>query len=90
MNKSSPAYLKKLEQLFKEAGFALRYEKGNFKAGHCLLLTQQMIIVNKFYTVDTKITALSDIANSLPWEDEQLSPDSKKVLLEIRQTALKL
>ncbi len=90
MSKSSPAYLKKLEQLFKEAGFVLRYEKGSFKAGHCLLLTQQMIVVNKFYTVDTKITALSDIAHSLHWEDDQLSAESKKVLYEIRQTALKL
>lgn len=90
MNKSSPAYLKKLEQLFKEAGFVLRYEKGSFKAGHCLLLEQQMVIVNKFYTVDIKINALSDIAHSLHWEDEQLSAESKKVLHEIRQTALKL
>ncbi|MDP2189597.1 MAG: hypothetical protein Q8J69_13035 [Sphingobacteriaceae bacterium] len=90
MNKSSPAYLKKLEQLFKEAGFVLRYEKGSFKAGHCLLLDQQVVIVNKFYTTETKINALSDIAHGLHWEDEALSPESKKVLHEIRQTALKL
>jgi len=68
----------------------LRYEKGSFKAGHCLLLDEQMVIVNKYYTVETKISALSDIAHGLLWENEQLSADSKKVLHEIRQTALKL
>lgn len=90
MSKSSPAYLKKLEQLFKENGFKLRYEKGTFKSGHCLLLEQQVVVVNKFYTVETKIGALTDIARTLAWHEEQLSAESKKVLNDIRQTALPL
>lgn len=90
MSKSSPAYLKKLEQLFKENGFKLRYEKGTFKSGHCLLLEQQVVVVNKFYTIETKIGALTDIARTLTWHEEQLSAESKKVLNDIRQTALPL
>lgn len=90
MNKSSPTYLKKIEQLYKENGFRLRYEKGSFKPGHCLLLDQQVVVVNKFYTVETKVSALSDLARELEWNDALLSSDSKKTLSEIRQIALKL
>ncbi|MBA4302789.1 MAG: hypothetical protein C0424_01035 [Sphingobacteriaceae bacterium] len=90
MSKSSPAYLKKMEQLFKENGFKLRYEKGTFKSGHCLLLEQQVVVVNKFYTVETKISALSDIARELVWNEDQLSAESKKVLSDLRQTSLSL
>jgi hypothetical protein len=90
VNKSSPVYLKKIEQLYREGGFKLRYEKGSFKAGHCLLLEQQVVVVNKFYTIDTKIGALSDMARELEWNHENLSADSKKLLKELQQTALKL
>ncbi|MFN3528447.1 MAG: hypothetical protein ACK417_00820 [Bacteroidia bacterium] len=90
MNKSSPAYLKKIEQLYKEAGFKLRYEKGSFKAGACLLREQQVVVINKFYTVDVKIAALCDIARTLQWEEELLSSESSKLLKEVSQTELKL
>lgn len=79
-----------MEQLFKENGFKLRYEKGTFKSGHCLLLEQQVVVVNKFYTVETKISALSDIARELVWNEDQLSAESKKVLSDLRQTSLSL
>ncbi len=90
MNKSSPAYLKRIEQLFKENGYKLRYEKGTFKPGRCLLLDQQVVVVNKLYTVETKVSALSDLARELEWNETALSSDSKKTLSEIRQIALKL
>lgn len=90
VSKSSPAYLKKMEQLYKENGFKLRYEKGTFKSGACLLLDQQVVVVNKFYTLETKIGALTDIARTLTWHEDALSAESKKLLNEIRQTALPL
>lgn len=90
MNKSSPGYLKKIEQLYKEAGFKLRYEKGTFKAGACLLREQQVVVINKYYTVDVKISSLLDIARTLPWDDHVLSAESKKLLKELGQTELKL
>ena len=30
-------FLNKLEDIFAESDFVLRYEKGNFKAGYCVL-----------------------------------------------------
>ena len=37
MAKFTPAFLKKLEELLKEQGYDVRYEKGNFKSGFCVL-----------------------------------------------------
>jgi hypothetical protein len=39
--------LEKLENLLKSAGYKVRYEKGNFKTGACLLQSSRMIVVNK-------------------------------------------
>ncbi len=83
-------YLKKIENLLKEAGLKLRYEKGNFKSGHCLLEEQQVVVVNKFYTVETKIQALSEIVQQLQFDVELLSPESRKIHQELRQTEIRL
>lgn len=88
--KSSPAYLKKIENLLKEAGLKLRYEKGNFKSGHCLLEEQQVVVVNKFYTVETKIQALTEILQQMQLSQELLSPPSRQLYQELQQTGLKL
>jgi len=90
LSKTSPAYLKKIENLLKEAGLKLRYEKGNFKSGHCLLEEQQIIVVNKFYTVETKIQALTDILQQMQLPMEVLTSESRQLYHELQQTGLKL
>lgn len=90
MHKSSPQYLKKLENLFKEGEFRLRYEKGNFRAGHCVLLDQQIVVINKFYTLENKINALIEMALELPWPEDKLTPEAQRLLHEIRQITMKL
>jgi hypothetical protein len=90
LSKSSPAYLKKIEILLKEAGLKLRYEKGNFKSGHCLLEDQQIVVVNKFYTVETKIQALTDMLQQMQLPLDMLTPESRLLYQELQQTGLKL
>ena len=60
MNFSS-GNLKKLETLLKDAGYALRYEKGNFNSGYCLLKDKKVVIINKYFTDDVKFQKLMDI-----------------------------
>jgi hypothetical protein len=61
MIKYTHQFLTKLEDLIAESDYILRYEKGNFKSGHCLLKEQKIMIINKFFTVEGKINALLDI-----------------------------
>lgn len=64
MLKSSKSNLSKLELLFQEQGYTLRYEKGNFNSGYCLVDSRKIIIVNKFYDVEARINVLLDILSS--------------------------
>ncbi len=40
-------FLPELEELAGEMGLKIRYEKGNFDGGYCILKDQQIIVVNK-------------------------------------------
>ena len=57
--------LKKIELLLKENNIKIRYEKGSFKSGFCLLQQQGVAIVNKYFTLEGKINSLIEITNVL-------------------------
>ncbi len=79
----------KLEDIFAESDYILRYEKGNFKAGYCLLKDTKIAIVSKYYTTEGKINCLLDILRGLSINTEILSDKNKKLYLEISQNELK-
>lgn len=73
--------LKKVENLLKEMGYVLRYEKGNFNSGYCLLKDKKIIIINKYFTDDVKFQKLLDILQIFDIQDmEGLSESSSKIL----------
>lgn len=72
-----------------ESDYTLRYEKGNFKSGYCLLRDQKIIIVNKFYTTEGKINALLDILKTVELETTRFTEKSQKLYEEITQTEVK-
>lgn len=82
-------FLNKLEDLFAESTYMLRYEKGNFKSGYCILMDTNIAIVNKYYTTEGKINCLLDILKSIDIEVKNLSEKNKNFYLELSQTALK-
>ncbi|TAD99357.1 MAG: hypothetical protein EAZ97_08970 [Bacteroidetes bacterium] len=61
--------LKKLENQISESGFHLRYEKGSFKAGYCVLKQTKIVIVNQFATLEGKINCLQEIIKI--WEESK-------------------
>jgi len=75
--------LKKLETLLKEVNYKVRYGKGNFHAGHCLLEEQRNIVINKLYSVEAKTGILLQIIPSLNINAATLSNKSKELLQEI-------
>lgn len=87
MVKYSRQYLNKLEELFSETDYTLRYEKGNFKSGYCILNDTRIVLVNKFYTMEGKINSLVDIIRIIDIDPEQLSDKNKKLFLEIIETS---
>ena len=88
--KFSTNFLSKLEGILAESTYALRYEKGNFKSGYCILKTTKIVIVNKYFTTEGKISCLIDILNKLEIDTRILSEKNRKLISKIPQTVLKL
>ena len=88
--KYSNNFLNKLEDILSESAYILRYEKGNFKSGYCILKDTQIVIVNKYFTTEGKVNCLVDILKELDIDANTLSEKNKKLFSELSQTALKL
>jgi hypothetical protein len=82
--------LEKLELLLKSAGYKVRYEKGNFKTGACLLLNSKMIVVNRFSNLESKILALVELMRELEIDHNLLDDKQVTFLQQIKQTKLQL
>ena len=85
MIKYTNQFLTKLEDLIAESDYTLRYEKGNFKSGFCVLKDQKIIIVNKFYTTEGKINALYEILRTVHLDMTRFTEKSQKLYEEISQ-----
>ncbi|MEM9389443.1 MAG: hypothetical protein AAGA02_03155 [Bacteroidota bacterium] len=88
--KYSKHFLNKLEDLIAESEYILRYERGNFQSGWCLLRDTKVIVVNKFFATDGKINCLLDIIKSIAIDVDGLSEKNAKLYLELSQTELEL
>lgn len=83
--KYNAALLKKIEEIFKEGGYTVRYEKGNFQNGYCVLEKRRVVVINKFHEVDAKINSMMEIlANIQDLELENLSSDSAELFQQIK------
>ncbi len=83
-------FLDKMENLFAASEYVLRYEKGNFKSGYCILNDTKIVIVNKYFPLEGKINALVDIINELNFDPKDFKEkNNQDFLSDLRQTTLK-
>lgn len=80
MLKLTATTLKKLEELFAEIGYEVRYEKGQFQSGHCLVEAKKIAVVSRFFDVEARCTALLDILSNFETDPEILSEKSRDLL----------
>lgn len=85
MIKYTQQFLAKLEDMIAESDYFLRYEKGNFKSGYCLLRDQKIMIVNKFFTAEGKINTLLEILRGITLDTSKFSEKSLKLYGELQQ-----
>jgi hypothetical protein len=78
-------FLNKLEDLFSESNYILRYEKGNFKSGYCILRETKVVVVNKFYSMEGKINCLLDIIRSIDLNTDRFSEKNQKLLIQLTE-----
>lgn len=76
-------FLNKLEDIFSETEYILRYEKGNFKSGYCILKDNYIVIVNKYYPLEGKVNSLIEILKVIEIDISQLSSKNQKLMQDI-------
>ncbi|RIZ68879.1 MAG: hypothetical protein D0528_06195 [Methylococcales bacterium] len=76
--KYTPNTLKKLEGLFDEARYIIRYEKGHFNSGYCILEERRVVVINKFFSIEGRINALLEILPTIKINEEELSGEMQK------------
>lgn len=64
--------LDKIENLLLDLGYQVRYEKGNFKTGACVIQNTKVIVVNKFSNLEIKINSLIQILREFEVNKEDL------------------
>ncbi|HYM94494.1 MAG TPA: hypothetical protein VET23_10170 [Chitinophagaceae bacterium] len=82
MNYSQTA-LDKLNAIVNEAGYVLRYERGTFQSGYCILEQKKVVVLNKFLQVEGRINTLIELIPQLDIDTELLSEESKKMYMDI-------
>lgn len=79
----TPSTLEKIEKIVSEAGYIIRYERGTFQSGYCVLESKKVVVLNKFLQTEGRINTLIDLVSNLSIEADHLSIDSKKLYEEI-------
>lgn len=77
--------LKKLEGVFNELDYTVRYEKGNFQSGYCLVENRRIAVVNKFFDTEARINCLLDILSNIEFDPTLLSEASKELIQKNRK-----
>jgi len=77
----------KLVHLFDCQGYRVRFEKGNFKGGECLLEQQRLVVINKFYPLEAQINLLIELLSQIAVEDSRWDDDARAILAKLPQPA---
>jgi len=75
--------LDKLESIPEQAGYVLRYERGNFQSGYCILEAKRVVVLNKFLQTEGRINTLLDLIPQLDINANLLTEEAKRLFLEI-------
>jgi hypothetical protein len=81
--KYTQSTLDKLEKIVEEARYVIRYERGTFQSGYCILEQKKVVVLNKFLQTEGRINTLIDLIPQLDISSDTLSEESKKVYSEI-------
>ena len=76
--------LDKAEKILEEAGYVVRYERGTFQSGYCILEQRKVVVLNKFLQTEGRINTLMDIIPQLDIQPGTLTSDSRKLYEAIR------
>lgn len=66
----------------------IRYEKGSFKSGYCVLQDRRVIVVNKYFDLESRINSFLEMIPELDIDFSQLDEKETNFVLNLQQTKL--
>lgn len=78
--------LDKIESIAEECGYVIRYERGTFQSGYCILQDRKVIVINKFFQTEGRINTLIDLLPQLDVNFDALTQESQHLYEEIMNT----
>ena len=69
--KLTKQFQNKLESILISQDYKVRFEKGNFKSGYCIINKNKIVIINKYFTIEGKINSLIEIINKINIQEKK-------------------
>ncbi|MFC4262588.1 hypothetical protein ACFOWM_06855 [Ferruginibacter yonginensis] len=75
--------LDKIERIAEESGYVIRYERGSFQSGYCILQAKKVVVLNKFLQIEGRINTMIDLLPQLNINIDALTHESQKLFTEL-------
>lgn len=86
--KYTQSTLNKLEDILGESDYVVRYERGTFQSGWCLLESRRVVVLNKFLNIEGRINTLTELIPQLDIQFDKLTLESQKLYEEVVKKAV--
>jgi len=72
-----------LREIANQMGARVRFERGDFKGGYCIIKEDKTIVINKFSPLQKKVMILTSALKELGVEDVYLTPKHREIINEL-------
>ncbi len=81
--KEFESLLEELKQLAVQIGARVRFERGDFKGGYCIIKKDKIIVINKLSNLQRKVYVLASALKELGLDDIYIQPKVRELIEEI-------
>ncbi|MGQ9798696.1 MAG: hypothetical protein ACUVRG_05300 [Ignavibacterium sp.] len=78
--------IEELKQVAAQLGASVRFEKGDFKGGFCIVKENKIIVINKFANTQRKAAILATALKELGIDDIYINPRLREIIDEMTET----
>ncbi|MGH2575475.1 MAG: hypothetical protein ACRDFC_07230 [Ignavibacteria bacterium] len=72
--------LTQLEEVVQRVGYTIRYEKGNFEGGYCLVKESRLFVINSRNEIEKKISIISKNLKQIGIDEIYIKPNIREII----------
>jgi len=69
-----------------EIGYTIRYAKGSFNSGYCIVENQKVAVINKFFDTEGRVGVLIDILSNVEVDESKLTEKGTKTYKQVTKS----